>query len=210
MVLDSLEYNENYYNGRNTGIKLAWGYGDIRERGQLNRFDEGQENLPYNDGIKRLLDLISDMNLNNVDVLDVGGAVGNYSHLAKRLGVKSWTIVDYNIDSWCENNKLDTVDTFITGDAKTVLPTMRKNEYDVIFTSQFLECIDDSDLPDLITEMNRIAKTQQIHLISTTGSIETEPVKSKYNLKTLADWKELGFNSGTRIIDFHTKKVLVV
>ena len=210
MVLSNTEYNENYYNGRNTGIRLSWGYPNIRERGQLNRFDEGQENLPYNARIKEQLDLLSGINLSNYDVLDIGGAVGNYSHLGKRLGVKTWTVLDYNIDGWCEANKLSTVDTFLTGDAKTILPTMRRNQYEIIFTSQFLECIDDNDLPDLITEMNRVAKTIQIHLISTTPNFDNEIAKTKYNLKTLVEWKSLGFESGTRIIDFHTKEVLVV
>ena len=210
MVLLNTEYNENYYNGRNTGIKLSWGYADIRERGQLNRFDEGKENEPYNSVIKSQLDLLSGFNFSKIDVLDIGGAVGNYSHIGKRLGVKSWTVLDYNIDGWCEANKLSTVDTFLTGDAKTILPTMRKNEYEVIFTSQFLECVDDSDLPNLITEMNRISKNQQIHLISTINNITDIPSKSKYNLKTLAEWSALGFESGTRIIDFHTLEVLVV
>ena len=210
MVLLNTEYNENYYNGRNTGIKLSWGYGDIRERGQLNRADEGEFNEPYNAQIKEQLDLLSGINLSNYDVLDVGGAIGNYSHLGKRLGVKSWTVLDYNIDGWCEANKLSTVENFITGDAKTVLPTMRNNEYEVIFTSQFLECINDVDLPNLITEMNRVSKNQQIHLISTINNITDIPSQSKYNLKTLAEWSALGFESGTRIIDFHTLEVLVV
>jgi hypothetical protein len=209
MVLDSTEYNENYYNGRNTGIKLSWGYADIREQGQLNRSDDGKDGtLPYNPKLKEQFDLLTGLNLSNVDVLDIGGAVGNYSHLGKRLGVGTWTILDYNIDDWCNLNKLATVDDFITGDAKTVLPTMRKNEYDVIFTSQFLECIDDADLPALITEMNRVAKTVQIHLITTT--ISDVPSQDKYNTKTLAEWSALGFETGTRLIDFQTNEVLVI
>ena len=210
MVLLNTEYNENYYNGRNTGVKLSWGYGDIRERGQLNRFDEGDEGNPYNAKIKEQYDLLSSINLTNWDILDVGGAVGNYSHLGKELGVKSWTVLDYNIDNWCEINKIPTVDNFITGDAKIILPTMRKNEYEAIFTSQFLECIDDSDLPNLIIEMNRVSKNQQIHIKSTINNITDIPSQSKYNLKTLAEWASLGFESGTRIIDFHTLEVLVV
>ncbi len=213
MVLNNSEYNENYFNGRNTGVKLSWGYADIRESGQLNRFDKGDEPNPYNARIKSQLKLLTELDLTNMDVLDVGGCIGNYSHLGKKLGVGTWTVLDLNIDGWCEANKLPTVDTFITGDAKVLLADkqqFKKNSYDILFTSQFLECIDDVDLPDLITEMNSITKTVQIHLISTISHITDEPSKSKYNLKTLQEWSALGFETGTRLIDFHTLEVLVV
>lgn len=211
MVLDRLEYNENYYYGRHTGIKLSWGYGDIKERGQLNRVVEGE--TAHNAQIKAQLDLLAGLDLSNIDVLDVGGAIGNYSEYGKTLGVATWTVLDHNIDGWCEANKLPTVDTFITGDARTALVNrqdFKNNSYDVIFSAQFLECIDDADLADLITEMNRIAKTLQIHFVSTIGNITDVPSQSKYNLKTLAEWGALGFDSGTRLIDFHTNEVLVV
>ena len=210
MVLTNTEYNENHYNGRNTGIKLAWGYGNLKERGQLNQFDEGDESNPYNGRFKELLDLIPD-DFTDIKLLDVGGAIGNFSHIGKSRGVTTWDILDHNIDSWCENNKLPTVDSFITGDATVLLADkqqFKKNDYDVIFSSQFLECIDDVDLPDLITEMNRIAKTVQIHLITTTISDSTSA--TKYNLKTLADWATLGFDSGTRLLDFISLEMLVV
>lgn len=208
MTLLPTDYNENYYNGRNTGIRVAWGYSDIIETGKPHRFDEGQESLPYNARIKEQLDKLAGINLSALSVLDVGGAVGNYSQYGKRLGVGSWTVLDYNIDGWCEANKLPTVDTFITGDAKTVLPTMRKNEYDVIFTSQFLECIDDTDLPNLITEMNRVSKVKQIHLVST--NLNDPLSKEKYNLKTLSQWASMGFEAGTLLIDFFTLDSLAV
>lgn len=212
MVLSNSEYNENYFNGRNTGVKLSWGYADIREHGKLNR-NQSDGFGSYNATIKKQLDLLTDLNLSNMDVLDIGGCIGNYSHLGKKLGVGTWTVLDLNIDGWCEANKLDTVDTFITGDARILLASkqqFKKNSYDIIFTSQFLECIDDVDLPDLITEMNRISKTVQIHLISTIDNIDDIPSQSKYNLKQLSEWATLDFESGTRIIDFHTNEVLVV
>ena len=207
-ILTPSEYNENYYNGRNTGIKLAWGYADIREHGQLNKFDIGNESQPYNENLKEQFDKLAGMNLSNISVLDVGGAIGNYSNPAKRLGVESWTVLDYNIDGWCEANKLPTVDSFITGDAKVVLPTINKNKYDVIFTSQVLECIDDADLPDMIAEMNRVAKIIQIHFVTT--SINDIPSQAKYNTKSLAEWGLMGFKSGTRLIDIHSSEMLVV
>lgn len=213
MVLSTTEYNENYFNGRNTGVRLLWGYADILELGQKNRFDIGQEGLPYNGNIKKQLDLLNGIDLTGLTLLDVGGAVGNYASLGKQLGITTWDILDLNIDSWCQNNVSPDVDTYFTGNALVELAnkqTFKANSYDVIFTSQFLECIDDVDLPDLISEMNRVCKTQQVHMITTIGRNGHAESQAKYNLKTLAQWGALGFAAGTRLIDFHTLEVLVV
>jgi hypothetical protein len=212
MVLDNPEYNENYYNGRNTGTKHTYGYGDIREKGQLNRFDEGDEANKYNATIKnRWASFEGNPVLSNYDLLDVGGAIGNYSHYGKKLGFKSWTVLDLNIDGWCEANKLPTVDNFITGDARILLADkqqFKNNSYDALLSVQFLECIDDAALPDLIDEMNRVTKSVQIHYVSDPALIEDVPTLSKYNLKTLAEWQALNFEVGTQIINFQTGELV--
>ncbi len=213
MVLDVSEYNENYFNGRNTGTKYSWGYGDIREAGQLNRFDEGDEANPYNATIKnRWAEFEGNPVLSNYDLLDVGGCIGNYSHYGKtKIGFKSWTVLDLNIDGWCEANKLDTVDNFITGDARILLADrqqFKNNSYDALLSVQFLECIDDADLPDLIDEMNRVTKSVQIHYVSDPTFITDVPTQSKYNFKTLAEWQALNWEVGTQLINYHTNELV--
>jgi hypothetical protein len=212
MVLETSEYNEDYFNGRNTGTKFSWGYADIRENGQLNKFDEGNEVNPYNANIKnKFSHFEGNQVLSNFDLLDVGGCIGNYSHYGKKLGIRSWDILDLNIDGWCEANKLLTVDNFITGDARIALADkilFKNNAYDVLFSVQFLECIDDADLPGLITEMNRVTKSVQIHFVSNPSSIDDIPSQSKYNLKTLEEWKALNWEVGTQLINFHTGELV--
>ena len=113
------------------------------------------------------------------------------------------------VDGWCEANKRAEVDTFITGDAPVILQDkqqFKKNSYEVVFSHQFLECLEGSRLSDTITEMNRIAKNQQIHII--TESVTDVPSQSKYNLQTIdAFWKNQGFESGTILISWNTIRI---
>ncbi len=210
MVLTNSEYNEDYFDPETTGIKLKWGYGrTIKEQGQLNRFDEGDEANPYNSTIKELYDKVSNLNLSNVTILDIGGAIGNFANHGKKLGVASWTVLDVAV--WCQNNVTPEVDTFILGDAVILLADkqqFKKNSYDVIFTNQVLPSFEGQRLADLITEMNRVAKTVQIHILDET--VNDIPSQSKYNLHDLTWWSQQGFESGTYLISRQTGTVLVV
>jgi ubiquinone/menaquinone biosynthesis C-methylase UbiE len=210
LVLGKTEYNENYFNGRNTGVRLAWGYADIRELAVATAKADGPA-LPYPPHIKRHIDKIpGGVNLTGVTVLDIGGAVGNYAKYGKQLGIGTWDILDLNIDDWCNLNKYVEVDNFFTGDAVVELQSVqnfKNNSYDIIFSSSFLECIDPSELPTLIPEMNRVAKTIQIHIVSTTPPTT---FADKYNFQTLAWWATQGFTSGTILIDYNSQDLLTV
>lgn len=210
MVLPISRYNATYFGDtvESGGLKDVAGYtGGYLEKGQRNRFDEGQEAFPYNPEIKAIItEIESRQTFNNIDVLELGGAVGFYSEYAKDLGVKSYDVID--VSNWCFRHKIMSVDNFIEGDAITVLPTLRRNQYNLIFSKQFLDCIDDIDLPVLIAEMNRVTLTRQIHII--TETINRDDTRDLYNLKTLAQWATLGFESGTILISHNTGQVLVV
>lgn len=212
MVLAKTEYNENYFNGRNTGIKLAWGYGDIKEERQESRLRPDLAPEPYNARIKGHFDKILEggRDLTGVQVLDVGGAIGNFAKHAKSLGIGIWDVLDLNIDDWCNLNKWPEVDNFFTGDAVVDLNDNQKfttNSYDVIFSASFLECIDPLELPALITGMNRVAKTVQIHIINT-----RPPAKfaEKYHNQPLSWWATQGFNRNTLLIDWLDNTSLLV
>ena len=210
MVLTTDRYNAAYFGDtvESGGLKDVNGYtGGYLEKGQRNRFDEGDEANPYNPEIKKFIDEIeSRQTFNNIDVLEIGGAVGFYAEYAKDLGVKSYDVID--VSNWCFRHKVAAVDTFTEGNALTILPTLRRNQYDLVFSKQFLDCVDDSDLPGLITEMNRITKSRQVHII--TETINRDDTRPNYNLKTLAQWATQGFEAGTILISWNTKQVLVV
>lgn len=210
MVLDPSRYNAAYFGdtAESGGLKDVNGYtGGYLQNGQRNRFDSGDEANPYNPEIKAIIDDIeSRQTFNNIDVLELGGSVGFYSEYAKALGVRSYDIID--VSNWCFRHKLASVDNFFEADARTALLTRRRNQYNLIFSKQFLECIDDADLPSLITEMNRVALTKQIHIV--TETINRDDTRDNYNLKTLAQWATLGFEAGTVLISHNTKQVLVI
>ena len=210
MVLDTTRYNPAYFGDtiESGGIKDVNGYtGGYLETGQRNRFDSGNEANPYNPEIKRIIDDIeSRQTFNNIDVLELGGAVGFYAEYAKDLGVKSYDVID--VSNWCFRHKVVAVDNFIEADARTALLTRRRNQYNLVWSKQFLECIDDADLPSLITEMNRVALTRQIHIV--TETINTSDTRNNYNLKTLAQWATFGFEAGTILISWNTRQSLVV
>lgn len=192
MVLNKIEFNEDYYYGRHTGIKYRWGYGDIKEQGKFGRVQEQFAKIDYD--------------FTEKSVLDVGGAIGNDSIGGKERGASIWNVLDLNINSWCENNKVETVDRFITGDAREALKIIASDSYDVVFSYQFLECIADEDLSSLIDNMNRIGKTQ-IHFVS--NFIQDEITRSKYNVKTLEEWAKLGFAKGSIFVDTSSDKVVI-
>lgn len=210
-VLLEADYNEDYFDPITTGTKHSWGYGrSIKDQGQRNEFDEGDEANPYNSTIKKLYDKLSNLNLSNVDVLDIGGAIGNFAQHGKRLGVASWTVLD--VAAWCQNNITPEVDTFILGDAPVIMKNkqqFKNNGYDVIFTHQALPSFEGTRLADLITEMNRVAKNLQIHILD--ESVTDIPTQSKYNYQTIDSfWKNQGFESGTYLISITTGQVLVI
>jgi len=213
MVLNTSDYNEDYFNGRQTGTRYLWGYADIKANSQLNRFDEGDEGNKYNSNLKKTFSRFKgNPVLANYDVLDIGGATGNASiYLKNQVGIKSYTILDLNIDGWLEANKVDTVDNFITGDARIALADkglFKKNSYDMLLTYQFLECIDDADLHDLIKQMNRVTKSVQVHFVSDPSFIDHVPTRSLYNFKTLEEWKALNWEAGTQLINLHTNELV--
>jgi len=79
------------------------------------------------------------------------------------------------------------------GDARTYLSNYKRNEFDVVFSRWFLECIADDDLSDLISEMNRISKLQ-VHILM------NHPNPDYYNVKSLSEWQALDWQTGTILI----------
>lgn len=213
MVLPTTRYNAAYFGDivESGGIKDIAGYtgGYKTHATEKFRFTEGLENLPFNPKWRDLTQAISvNINFTNKKILDVGGAIGPFADEGKNtLGARVYDVID--VSNWCARNVLPDVDNFLEGNALDVLPTLRNNEYDIILSMQFLDCIDDTDLPTLISEMNRVSKTQQLHWV--TETINRSDTRDFYNLKTINDWAiGRGWQSGTTIFSHNTKSSITV
>ena len=94
---------------------------------------------------------------------------------------------------WCFDNKVAILDTeFTVEDALVHLKTLADDSYDVIFSENALVCWDDTELTELITEMNRVGKLQ-IHLLNMTGNT------LYYYIRTTEQWLAFPFATGTII-----------
>jgi ubiquinone/menaquinone biosynthesis C-methylase UbiE len=217
MVLPTTDYDAAYFGDvdESGGIKKMYGYTGGQNgvsghefQSQQNRVLEG-ETENFNPTLKGLMDKITGHDLTNVKVLDVGGCTGDHAVYAKRMGVGTYDVLDLNIDTWCSRHVNPLVDNFFTGDAITELAkksTFKNNSYEVVFSSRFLDCLDDADIPTVVTEMTRIASTVQIHIVTESVNPENEQY---YNTKTLAEWAPF-FPTGTILISWNTQDVLVV
>lgn len=201
MSIKEEEFNEDYFNGTETGIRLAWGYGSIKKSGERHLNIDGFE---CNYSHKALFDKL-DFDFEGKTVLDIGGAIGNHAYYGKHLGAKSWDVLDLNIDDYCRKNLREEVDNFFTGSVLDILPTLEK--YNVIFTHQFLECIPRHSIFELVNAMNK-QSNEQIHIIST--NVSHEKSKTKYNLQPIEEWKREPFKKGTRLIDYVSKEVSLI
>lgn len=210
MVLATSRYNAAYFGDtvESGGIKDLNGYSSYLELGgQRNRFDIGDESNPYNLTWKlRTTEIGINFDVTNKTILDIGGAVGFVGEYLKEQGARIYDVLD--VSNWCFRNKLVVVDNFIEADAITELTNLKNNEYDIIISNQFLDCIDDTDLPALIAEMNRVSKTKQWHWVTETIGEDSLP---NYNIKTIQDWAiGKGWDSQTSIISVSTRQSVTV
>jgi len=190
MVLKRDKYNAAYFGGTETALRHLAGYSDYLAR---HKTWSSELDLELDDLQEYIKSFIQTHNITgNPKVLELGGALGYYAEYAISQGIR-WDVLD--VSSWCQTHKVIPDASFILGDAKTILSTLRKNDYDIIISFRFLECIDLVDVPDLITEMNRVAKQKQIHIIGTNEN------PGFYTNQPITFWQAQGFKTGTVLID---------
>jgi cyclopropane fatty-acyl-phospholipid synthase-like methyltransferase len=193
-ILQPEEYDESYFDGSQTTYRHNAGYSSYK---RWKRFD-GENSLG-----EKWKDLaasfFSKHNLQNKKVLEIGCAKGFLVKDLRGMGVDAYglDVSQYAIDN-CE----DGVGQYLTvGDARTYLSSYKRNEFDAVFSLRFLECISESDLPDLISEMNRISK-YQFH------EIDIEPNSDYYLVKSLSWWGDLDWDKGTILVARESGEIL--
>ena len=213
-VLAPSEYNASYFDGRLQAMKHNAGYDYYarwpRVSGDLVAVENSTGEM-WKDYAARIHE---GRGLSGKKCLEIGCAKGFVVEDLRNLGVDCWGI---DVSSYAINGPWSVrhadrptappaaVAPFLSaGDALTELASYKNDEWDLVFSLRFMECISDADLPGLITEMNRISRGQ-FHVIDEFDRFQVQdPPKAGagafYNAKTLEDWLAFGWRNGTFLI----------
>jgi len=207
-VIPVSEYDISYFEGRLGAYTHNAGYTNY---GAVNYPSKGNF-VPIEQSTGRFIwDLIKHFNilLNNrfvgKTVLVVGCAYGDEVKAFRDLGVLA-TGIDVSNYAITQGKALypDIASYLIEADARTIIPTYHKNEWDYIFSKQLLECMSDADLATLIPAMNNACKNDQCHFVQWDGDPGADvtgfEIGNFYNLKILTEWAAMPFSVGTILI----------
>jgi SAM-dependent methyltransferase len=192
-VLTPEEYNEYYFEGganplaHNAGY-TKYGSWEERWKNRTNQFVDIENSIDWWTDMGQFF---SGGYWNNKSVLEIGCA---YGHLVKALRM-------FNVDAWgidVSSFAIGQADSEIApylavGDARTYLSTYSNNQWDWLCSRDFLSCIADADLPGLISEMNRVSKSQ-LHIIRSSVN------QTYYELRTVQEYMAMSFSNGTVFI----------
>jgi ubiquinone/menaquinone biosynthesis C-methylase UbiE len=201
-VLQPSEYDISYFDGKKSALSHNAGYSHYK---RWRRYDNGvvsHEDCTgefFKDYAKYYVDKY---NLANKKALELGCAYGFLVEDLRSMNVDAYGI---DVSQYAYDQASSSVQPYLTvADARTYLDNYSNNEFDLLYSRWFLECISDTDLPDLIKEMNRVSK-QQVHIVF------PQTRNDYYNPKSVQDWLGFKFAQGTAIIDnsdlqtIHTK-----
>ena len=185
-VLEVHEYNKSYFDGRESTYAHNAGYSRYA---RWPRFD-GEDSLGeyWKDKAKQLFDKYK---LKGKKVLEIGCAKGFVVKDLRDMGVNAFGL---DVSLYALGEAESEVKQYLTvGDARTYLSNYKTDEFDVVFSLRFLECISEADLPALIDEINRISKFQ-FHIVDETSN-------KFYLEKTLEWWQNLNWTIGTSLLN---------
>lgn len=194
-VLQPSEYDISYFDGRIGSLKHNAGYAKYK---RWYRY-EGKNSLGEK-WLDKATFLFKKLQLKDKKVLVIGCAKGFLVKDFRDMGVDAWglDVSQYAIDN-AENSAKPYL---IVGDVRTYLVNYTNDEYDVVISLRFLECISEVDLPGLISEMNRISKFQY-------HEVDEEPNSKYYLTKTANEYKSLSFAKDTVIFGKESKTEVI-
>jgi len=154
-VLQSNEYDASYFDGGKQSLQHRAGYARY-ERWYRNQGANSQGEH-FRDIAKILFDKYQ---LNGKKVLEIGCAKGFVVKDLRDFGADAYGI---DVSQYAIDNAEAGMSQFLTvADARTHLSSYKTNEFDLVFSLRFFECLTDAELDVLIPELNRIAR-QQFH-----------------------------------------------
>ncbi len=157
-VLKPNEYDISYFDGSKTSLKHNAGFARYE---RWHRFD-GENSLGeyWKD---RAANWANHLAISGKKVLEIGCAKGFLVKDLRDMGVDAYgiDISQYAIDN-CEP---EVAPYLSVGDGKD-LSQYSKNEFDVVISLRFLECLADAELTQFASDCSRITK-KQVHVNST-------------------------------------------
>lgn len=201
MVLDITEYDAAYFGDvvASGGLRHVAGYSNYNEMFQKNWFTETKSPR------SRFIDALHELGLkhgilNTQKTLELGGATGHFAKAALANGY-DWNILDSSQYSYDNAVSQAVKDVFTLGDVRIILPTLADNQYSIIFSHTFLECLSDTEIIALIPHLNRVG-TKQFHIITPDAN------PTYYNQHPMSWWSDpaRGWKSGTVLIDNNSFK----
>jgi len=194
ILLQPEEYDASYFDGSDQALKHNAGYSSYK---RWYRKDGENSTGEF------WKDYAVELNINGrfigKKLLDIGCAKGFLVEDLRELGVDAYGM---DVSSYAIGESA--VQPYLTvGDARTDLAQYKRNEFDFIISTRVLECFSEAELPDIISEMNRISR-KQVHVI------DDENLNENFYLKkSLTWWKSLGFQKGTILISQQSKNILI-
>jgi hypothetical protein len=207
MPIDVVFYDRAYFEVDPTqgGLNRASGYTNYPRMSypckSLNRVGTEENSTGNSIG-----DIMKHMNIKLTNrfvgktVLVLGSAYGYEVYWLRQLGILAHGL---DVSQWAYDQADASLkpDHLTVGDARTLIPAMKRNAWDYIFSRNFLSCMSDDDLlvgtfaggEPLIENMNRVGKNEQLHVI-----YQNNP--TYYNNKTLTEWQGLPFATGTILV----------
>ena len=203
MVIAKTDYDRAYF-GDDPDIRRVSGYTEYKRWLRTADIRDANNNLVFQSTGEFFKDLLLRFkNLQgiatNAKVLELGCAKGFMVEDARAAGI-DWRGVDAS--PWAMSQCAPAILPFVVNaDALTYLLTQGTNAYDYIVSFRFIECIDDLEMPALVTAMNKVGR-KQVHVIDEACNPQY------YNAKTLEDWKaQFAWKKGTILVrneDFYS------
>lgn len=198
-ILQPNEYDASYFDGKNYGVTHPAGYSCYANT-QYNQVGLFSPTVPIEQSTGNVFgDLCKAFNIKLTNrfvgkkLLVIGCAYGFEVKAFRDLGIDAWGI---DVSSFAISQAESSIQSYLqVGDIRTAILSMGRNSYDYIFSHYFMECMSDSDLVTLIPELNRVARSGQVHTVTTNSNPDY------YNVKTLSQWLALAWEQGTILVE---------
>lgn len=196
-VLQPNEYDASYFDGRTQTYMHNAGYSSYTRWYRTE--GENSSGEFWKDYANRWVNHLA---LSGKKVLEVGCAKGFIVKDLRDAGVDAYGL---DVSSYAISQCEPGMSTYLTvGDARTALAGYARNEFDVLLTFRFLECISDADMPALVTQMNRISR-KQVHVVDNFTGVK-EGAGQYYTQHTAQEWLDLfAWTKGTVIVPYENQ-----